>query len=56
MKQMITKIRNLLLEKLFGIKPRSTSTFLTQKPTFTTTYPDNQPHINDWFKQVNSRN
>lgn len=46
----MTKMKNDILERLFGIKPRVLSSKDSQK--FNTIYPHNRPSFNRWCKEL----
>lgn len=54
---LMEKVKNDLLEKLFGIKPKKQSTTTTTTTKFKSTYPSEALDFNEWCRQnqVSSR-
>ena len=46
----MTKIKNNLLERMFGIKPKIK---ITHSPTVKSSYPINRPSFNAWCRELN---
>jgi hypothetical protein len=45
----MTKMKNDLLERLFGIKPKIT---IKHTPTITSLHPSNRPSFNAWCREL----